>query len=417
MKQKMYKLSSKAKLVLNQVEGAELFCVEVLIASGYAEEKANKEGITYLLSRMLLSGTSNYKGKDSVQLKIKAMGGKIVTEVQEEYIKIALTVPRERAISAVSFIAELIFDFYYEDEDFEIEKSMAIIEQEKYDQNPNFTGKQYLKFLAFKRTGLCNSPFGKPKTLEKLTIEDMGDYFIKIVHPKNMVISCAGSFNEEEMITAVEESFGSNAAYDVDARVEKYVPAIANRDEFIKSKVRNLFQTRFFLGFRAPAYTDFNKYYISIFLQMMEFFSKKYFASKPYFFGVSTENLSFANNGLAIIHFMCNHEEAMTTLQEFNNCLQKTKNTLLPEFFEIEKKNLIGEVLRDYDSMEEIATKCGVQHLYTKKPYDIDEVLTFINDMTFEEYRKVVQQYISPDKMYMSYVGKKVNNAREVFDF
>ena len=413
----MYKLSSKAKLVLNQVEGAELFCAEVLIASGYAEEKANKEGITYILSRMLLSGTTNYKGKDSVQLKIKAMGGKIVTEVLEEYIKIALTVPRERAISALSFLAELIFDFYYEDEDYDVEKAMAIIEQEKYDQNPNFTGKQYLKFLAFKRTGLCNSPFGKAKTIGKITLEEMGNYFIKIVHPKNIVISCAGSFNEEEMLTAAEEAFGANAAYDADARIEKYVPPVADRDEYVKSKVRNLYQTRFFLGFKAPAYTDFNKYYINIFLQMTEFFSKKYFAAKPYFFGVDTENLTYANNGLAIIHFMCNHEEAMTSLQEINNCLQKTKNTLLPEFFEIEKKNLIGEVLREYDSMEEIATKCGVQHLYTKKPYDIDEVLSFISNMTFEEYRKVIQEYITPEKMYMSYVGKKVDGAREVFDF
>lgn len=417
MEQKLYKLSSKAKLVLNQINGAELFCAEIIIASGYAEEKANREGITYLLSRMMLCGTESYVGRDSVQLKIKAMGGNIKTEILEEYTKISITVPKERSISAINFLAELVFKFKYEESDFDVEKRMALIEQEKYAQNPNFIGKQYLKFLSFKRTGLCNSPFGKASTLEGIKIDDLNKYFNRILHPKNLVISCAGSFDEESIVSTAEDCFGKDAPYSALAKVEKYVPEVFGKNEYVKSKVRDLFQTRFFLGFRSPCYTDFNKYYMSIFLHMVEFFTNKYFAGKPYFFGVETENLTFANNGLILIHFMCNHETAITALQEFNSCLQKTKNSILPELFEIEKKNMIGEVLRQFDSLEEISTLCGIQYLYTKKPYDIDEVVEFIKNMTFEKYREIVQKYVSQDKMYLSYVGKKVNGAKELFQF
>ena len=417
MEQKMLKLSNKIKLVLNQVDGSEIFCASILIASGYAEEKADREGVTYMLSRLMLSGTTRYMNRDTINLKIKAMGGKIDTQIYEEYTKISLTVPKSRALSAINFLAELVFNLKFNEQNFEIEKKMALVEQEKYLQNPNFVGRQYLKFLAFKRTGLCNSPLGKAKTLEKLTMEEVRNYFHKILHPKNIVISCAGSFDEADVKQVCEDKFGEGAPYSELAKPEKYVPVIFGKDEYEKYKVRNLYQTRFFLGFRAPDYNDFKKYYISIYLKMVEFFCYKYFSTKPYFFGVNTDNLTYSNNGLAVVHFMVNHEDVDKALAEFNECMEKTKNTLLPELFEIEKKNLIGELLRSFNSMDEISVRCGIQYLYSKKPYNNTEIIEQIQKMTFQEYQNVIQTYITQDKMYVAYVGKKVDSVKDKFTF
>ena len=110
-------------------------------------------------------------------------------------------------------------------------------------------------------------------------------------------------------------------------------------------------------------------------------------------------------------------EDVDKALTEFNECMEKTKNTLLPELFEIEKKNLIGELLRSFNSMDEISVRCGIQYLYSKKPYNNTEIIEQIQKMTFQEYQNVIQTYITQDKMYVAYVGKKVDSVKDKFTF
>jgi predicted Zn-dependent peptidase len=94
------------------------------------------------------------------------------------------------------------------DKDFNIEKNVIKEEIAMYKDLPSFDVMDRCRRLHFDEHPCGNSVLGSEESIDKLSAQQMRDYFTKRYAPNNMMVACAGNFQWEQMCSIVENSCG-----------------------------------------------------------------------------------------------------------------------------------------------------------------------------------------------------------------
>ncbi|PJA31992.1 MAG: peptidase M16 [Zetaproteobacteria bacterium CG_4_9_14_3_um_filter_53_7] len=212
------------KLVVEEDHSAPVAMVQVWLRVGGRDEVPGKTGLAHVFEHMMFKG-SKQLGPGEYSRRISAMGGNDNAFTSTDYTAYFETVPSARVAEVLAMESERFANLRLRDEDFQ--KEIRVIMEERRmrtEDDPNSRMFEELSAASLRLHPYRNPVIGWMQDLQKLTIEDVKDFYQTHYVPSNAIVVVVGDVDFEQMKKAVASSFGRLKAKPATARFNPVEP-------------------------------------------------------------------------------------------------------------------------------------------------------------------------------------------------
>ena len=192
-----YKLSNGLILIGEINSSAKSAAVGFFVKTGSRDETKQINGVSHFLEHMLFKGTEKLNALE-VNQAFDRTGAQFNAFTSEENTVFYAAVLPEYLSEVTRLWAELMRPAL-RDEDFNIEKNVIKEEIAMYKDLPSFDVVERCRTLHFDGHPCGNSVLGSEESIDNLTAEQMRSYFTGRYAPNNMVLTCTGNFDWEQI--------------------------------------------------------------------------------------------------------------------------------------------------------------------------------------------------------------------------
>ena len=290
---------------------------------------------------------------------------------------------------------------YFTDEN--IEKERGIIEQEimMYNDYPEWALYMNLMKAMYKDNEINIDVAGTKETIAKIDKEKLYKIYNSFYVPENMVLVVCGDFNPEEiieklksMITMKKEKFDTKRIYNDEQKeiVKKYV-----------EEEMDISMPLLMIGYKDINYNeDITKRDLGISILGNVIFSKstdlykKLYESGKILVEPAFDYEYSKTFGHVLVQIKTNFIEDV--INEIDSEIQKLKgNGINQEDFERAKKRLYGDIVKDYNEVDSIATGLVEDYFMGEGPFDC-----------IEEFQNITKEYVESILKEVFIENKKV---------
>jgi len=204
MEFKKQKLANGLAVIGEVNKSAKSAAVGFFVRTGSRDETKQINGVSHFLEHMLFKGTEKLSAFE-VNEAFDRTGAEFNAATGEENTVFYAKVLPEYLLDVTRLWIELMRPAL-RDEDFNIEKNVIKEEIAMYKDTPSYDVTDRCRCLHFDSHPCGNSVLGSEESISNLTAEQMRGYFTNRYAPNNMVLSCAGNFNWEQIYSVVESS-------------------------------------------------------------------------------------------------------------------------------------------------------------------------------------------------------------------
>jgi zinc protease len=253
---KKYVLDNELTVILKKSDVLPVISVQVWVKTGSIYETEQTNGISHFLEHLVFKGTEKYL-VNQISKKIESYGGILNAGTSKEYTVYFVDIPKEGIENAFDVISQLVFHATFPEDELEKERLVVIEEIKRYEDNPrnvlyeNFNNKMFT-LSAYKWRIL-----GKEENIRTLPREEIINYYKTHYHPKNMVLSICGDF-DNNIYELIKKYFDVKISTD-------YITTNILLDEEPKGSIfevkkHKVQHTYFLSGFLGPKINDKHQY-------------------------------------------------------------------------------------------------------------------------------------------------------------
>lgn len=179
----------------------------VCLLGGLSDETPESVGITHFLEHLLFKRTKELSTQQ-IACAIDELGGDVNAFTDFDSMCLFGTVPSSRADRLMDFVAGLLLDAAFDDQDLEVERE--VIRQEIFEahDNPGDALYQKLCSVLWSESIFRFPVFGTLEVLAELKREDIFARLKQLLHGKRLLIAAAGNVSVEEVKAHVVRSYG-----------------------------------------------------------------------------------------------------------------------------------------------------------------------------------------------------------------
>jgi zinc protease len=191
-------LSNQLILLVCEEHSLPFVTFQLLINSGSWRDPPKEEGLSYLMARGLLLGTTKRK-VTAIHEELDFMGASLSSSSGRDYATLSLKVLKKDLDKGWDLFMEVLTQPTFPEEEIqrEVEKTLAAI-QSAEDQPDDVAEKEFQKAL------FLNSPYGHPvegtkESLPRLTREAIIRFYRSYYHPNNAILTIVGDISIDEV--------------------------------------------------------------------------------------------------------------------------------------------------------------------------------------------------------------------------
>lgn len=200
-------LSNGLSVIGELNKSAKSAAVGFFVRTGSRDETEKINGVSHFLEHMLFKGTERLSALE-VNESFDRTGAQFNAGTSEENTVFYAAVLPEYLLEVTGLWAELMRPAL-RDEDFDIEKNVIKEEIAMYKDLPHFDVVDKCRSLHFEGHPCGHSVLGTEQGIDKLTAEQMREYFTRRYAPNNMVVVFAGDFDWAQVCSTVEDGCAS----------------------------------------------------------------------------------------------------------------------------------------------------------------------------------------------------------------
>jgi predicted Zn-dependent peptidase len=183
----------------------------VWVKAGSAYERIEENGISHVIEHMLFKGTSTKSAKDIADITT-SLGGNLNAFTSKEYTSYYIRTLDKHLEESINLLSDMMINSVISKEDLEKEKSVILDEIDMYEDSPEDMVHEILQEKVWKDNSHGYIISGDKKTVKSFTREQVLDFKNRYYTGENIIISIAGSFEQDKIIAQLEEKFGSITA-------------------------------------------------------------------------------------------------------------------------------------------------------------------------------------------------------------
>jgi len=374
--------------------------------AGSRFESATQSGLSHFLEHMFFKGTQRRTAYD-IAVSMDSVGGQLNAFTDREHTCYYARVMDRHLPLALDILADMVNSSLFDADEIEREKGVVLEEIKMYEDTPDDQ-----VFELFNRSFYPNHALGRPvigyaPVVQSLTRQDLVDYVNQRYHPKNLLISCAGQVNHEELVTLLEKHFLQGRPQEGTQSVSAAPSPQKHQSVYHKACE----QTYLCLGAPGIAYVDPRRYTLLILDSVLGgCMSSRLFQEirekRGLVYSVSTMQTALSDCGTFGVY-------AGTSAEKVSELLQVTReifadvaaNGITEEELSRAKELLKGALALNLESTSSRMMRIARNNLYYDRFIPIEETVEKIDAVTNQDVLELASWLLDPSRYSLAALG------------
>ncbi|MEA3305777.1 MAG: pitrilysin family protein, partial [Candidatus Omnitrophota bacterium] len=254
------------KILVSEDHSTPICAISALFPGGVRAEDKTNNGVSHLVSRLVLDGTAQREEKE-IKSIIESEGGRIQSISGNNSVGIILHVLSDNWKTGVELLGDMVMNSLFSGDKIEKEKSLALAAIKERDDNIIKSG-----LLLFKNNLFGGHPYrfdtlGTEKTIRNLKREDILNYYESFFVPDNMIITGAGDINAGDFTREVKKQFGKFEQAGLNLPEPPVYEKLTGKKEASAFMKRE--QSIVIVGFSGAKFTDSERYIFEVINSIM----------------------------------------------------------------------------------------------------------------------------------------------------
>lgn len=247
----VYRTVNGLPILLKTKPGAAIAYLSLQAVGGVRDEPADIAGITMLVMRSSLKGTTT-RSAAQIAEDAEMLGGSIGTSVGSEGFGWSISVAVEHLEAAAQLLADVVFNAVIPAEALETERSVALSDLSALRDDMFRFPMRLVMSGAYGDHPYSRSPLGKEESLRSITIDQAREWYRSHIQSAPLVLGVVGDVVTDDVAGVMAREFGALVPDQSSAVAEPTWPQSAS----IKVESREKAQTALALAFPGPSRTD-----------------------------------------------------------------------------------------------------------------------------------------------------------------
>lgn len=183
----------------------EVMSLDIWARVGSAIESDEINGMAHFLEHMVFKGTDKLKAGE-FERRVEERGAVMNAATSQDYTHFYITcAPQDFALLAPLQL-DLVFNPSLPDADFEAERQVVLEEIRRAEDSPQRRSYTHMVEAAFERLPYRRPVLGPSSVVERLTPQQMRDFYYAWYRPENLTIVAVGNLPVEAMIETIVEN-------------------------------------------------------------------------------------------------------------------------------------------------------------------------------------------------------------------
>jgi zinc protease len=384
-----------------------------VLGGGVLAETAADSGITGLMTKMLLKGTTT-RSAEQIAIEIESVGGSLDTYAGNNSFGVTLEVLRSDFDGALDLMSDVLLRPSFPKDELERERDyqLAVIRAQK-DQLLQLAARAMRKGL-FGERGYGLDASGTEASVGALTLDQLRQFHARLTVPENCVMAIYGDVDADAVERAVEKAFGGWKATGL--QLARSLPFEAMTAPIRIQEMADKKQAVVVLGFRGVEMTDPDRYALELvqeacsdmgsrlFLRIRDELGLAYFVGAQNFIGIAQGYFSF--------YAGTEHAKVSKVVDEFMeevNCLRTGGLTTVE--LQRAKAKVIGQRKIARQDLGGYAMTTALDELYGLGFSFSDGEDERYSAVSVEDTIRVATQYLTPEAHVLSIVRPRDDSA------
>ena len=378
----------------------------VWVRVGSANEDDSNNGIAHMIEHMMFKGTNNRSAKQIAD-EMARIGGNINAFTSKECTSYYATTLSEHLPIAIRIIGDMLNNSLFDEKALKKEKGVIVEEIDMYEDSPEDLVHDMLQQRIWKGHPLGYLISGRKNIVRKVSRDQIISFINDNYTGENIIISVAGSFDEKEILTLIEEEFA-----DIKAR--------GNRTELIEKpkykkvlvkKNKDIEQLHVNIAFSCISYLSEERYTLSVLNSILggspsSRLFQKIREDAGLTYSIYSYGSSYRDTGLLHIYAAMNPGQKDSVTKKINHIVESLKKKgISPEELSMTKEQIRTELILGNESAKSRMNSNGKSMLNRGRIVSINELLEGVDKVSLEDVRDFAQKYLDISNASLSMVG------------
>ena len=202
------RLDNGITVVMEQMRTVRSVSLGIWVRVGSRHEPPEKSGISHFLEHMFFKGTRKRSARD-IAFEIDSLGGEFNAFTSKEGTTFYIKVLDEYLDRGAELLSDVFLHPAFPEEEVEREKGVIREEIKLVEDTPDDYVHDIFSKTVWGGGGLGQPVLGRRETVRKFSRDDLTGHIRKYYGTADTVISCAGNFDHDALLEALNRSMGS----------------------------------------------------------------------------------------------------------------------------------------------------------------------------------------------------------------
>ncbi len=192
-------MTSKDSNMVLQMSKSPIVSFRIQFLTGAVDDPAGKEGVASLTAAMLSGGGNKTQTYEQIVKEFYPIAASFGSQTDKEMTTFVGQTHVDNLPKYYGIIRESLLDPGFREDDFKRLKDEALnfLKTNLREGNDEELGKERLYNIIYKGTAYENHPVGKVSAIEKLTLQDVKDFYAKNYAQSALVVGLSGGFDQK----------------------------------------------------------------------------------------------------------------------------------------------------------------------------------------------------------------------------
>lgn len=235
---KQHLLPNGIRLIYEKMEHVRSVSMGVWVDTGSVRETSETAGASHLIEHMVFKGTER-RNAEQIAIEMDAVGGNINAFTSKENTCFYAKVLDEHLDLVSDVLSDLTFHSVFDPEELKKEQGVVLEEILMNEDSPEDLSGEESNMLFFGDEALASPILGSKESVRAFTRESLLAYKNEFYVPNNIVVSCAGNFEEQALIDSVTKWFDAPASARATTSVLQRFPG-GKREKLVEKDVEQV---------------------------------------------------------------------------------------------------------------------------------------------------------------------------------
>ena len=389
--------------------------VLILVEAGSKYETKEINGISHFLEHMCFKGTEKRPKSIDISSELDAIGANYNAFTSMEYTGYYAKSQPKHFEKILDVVSDIYLHQIFDASEIEKEKGVIIEEINMYEDLPMRRVQELFTFLLYGDQPAGWDIAGKKEVIKKLSRENFLKYRNNHYLANSTLVVVSGKIDENEAIGKIEKVFSSiNAA----EKVQKIKTKEFQEKSEVLLRHKKSDQTHLILGVRACDIFDKRKYALQVLADILGG------GMSSRLFQKIREEMGAAYYVRAEADLFTDHGYLAASAGVDNQRAEEVIGAILGEFGKIigngvgkkelqrAKDHLIGQLVINLESSDELASFYGGQEILTKETISPENLAKKIQAVKAEEIAEIANDIFKNNKLNLALIGPFEDKAK-----